>query len=215
VDYSYDGNYMVVVTGANTVVVYDTINYFTQVTYTPAPGTAKVARFSRNNTIIAVGQTNGLVVLLSGQPPFNAIPLTSFTPKTGTDQISDLDFSYDGNKMVVCYSNNNNFQIIDNWGLTSRTTRDRATGQKQKACQWSPIDDVCVVNDNKEVSIFAIPISPTAIPSSTSKITSASADFTDCSIRPTTTPPIKIVVTGGNNAQKDSSYFLNTGGTLN
>ena len=59
VDYSFDGNYMVVVTGANSVIVYDTINYFSQLTYTPAAGTAKVARFSRNNTIIAVGLTNG------------------------------------------------------------------------------------------------------------------------------------------------------------
>lgn len=39
-------------------------------------------------------------------------------------------------------------------------------------------------------------------------------DFTDCAIRPTTATPIKIVATGGNNNQKDSSYFSNSGGTL-
>ena len=150
VDYSFDGNFIVVVTAANSVVVYDTTNFFAQLTYTPASGTAKVARFSRNNTIIAVGLTTGLVVLLTGQAPFSTTPLTSFTPKTSSDQISDLDFSYGGDKMVVCFSNNNNFQIVDNWGLASRSfARDRATGQKQFDCQWGANDDVCVVNDNK------------------------------------------------------------------
>ena len=191
--------------------LYDTINYVKQFTYTPASGNVKVARFSRNNAYLLVGKDNGEVDVMSMTLPYSTTPFATLTPN-GNKIITELDVSFDNTKILVCYSNDNNFAVIDTFaGAASTRLKDNtspATG-----CAWSANDDVAISSTDTRVRVYPIPAAPTAIGASNSDIT-AGADFTDVDIRPTTTTPIKVIASGGNNAQADSSYFTNTGGTI-
>jgi WD40 repeat protein len=101
VDFAPDGTYLAVTSAsANTVTVYDTINYFKVLTYTPGGATANVARFNRNSSILAVGLSTGFVVLLSGKAPFSTTPITTFQPHN--KQTIDLDFSTNDDKLLTC-----------------------------------------------------------------------------------------------------------------
>jgi len=150
VDWAIDGTYLAVTSSAaNTVTVYDTINYFNVLTYTPAGGTARVARFNRNSSILAVGVSNGRVDLLSGKPPFSSTPITTFSPHN--KNTVDLGFNYADDKLLTCYSDDDKFKITDSWSLASRTTREKDIGDRQMACKWSKNDDVAIANDDKKV----------------------------------------------------------------
>ena len=108
VDFAIDGTYLAVTSiSANAVYVYDTINYFKVFTYVPTSGTVMVARFCRNSSILAVGRSDGQVVLLNGKPPFSSTVLDQFQPDNNYDTIVDMDFSYGGDKLLVCFTNDN------------------------------------------------------------------------------------------------------------
>ena len=79
------------------------------------------------------------------------------------------------------------------------------------ACKWSKNDDAVVADVNKRVKIF--PVTGAGVINGETSRADGSVDFTDVAVRPTTATPIKVVASGGNNAQADSSYFFNSGGT--
>jgi WD40 repeat protein len=214
VAYSPDNTMIAVTsTSANNVVVYDTTNFFALFTFTPSANNVKVARWSKDGLWLGVGHDNGRIDLVPGAAPFSNTPTYSFSPNVNK-VISDLDFNWNNNKMLVCYSNDNNFFVVDNYANNgSRAYRSKGIGQKSLAGRWSKNDDAVVIDDNRNALVFPIPASPTGIPGQSAKATTPLTDFTDVAVRPTTTTPIKIVASGGGTGQKQSSYFFNSGAT--
>ena len=216
IDFAPDRSFIAVTSSfANRVYVYDTINYFKVFTHTPAAGTVKVARFSRNSTILAVGRSDGQVVLLNGKPPFSNTVLGQFQPDDNDDIIIDMDFNYGGDKLLVCFTNDNDPEVVDNWGnpSTRSVARDK-TIDNAVACRWSMNDDMVIATTTSRVDVYAVPATG-AISAMKTRIAGTTV-FTDVAVKPTTTTPVKIVVSGGYNSGVNSSYFLNTavGATL-
>ena len=210
IDFAPDRSFIAVTSSsANRVYVYDTINYFKVFTYTPAAGTVKVARFCRNSTILAVGRSDGQVVLLKGKPPFSNTVLDQFQPDHNVDIVIDIDFSYGGDKLLLCYSNDDDPEVIDNWGNPStRSLVREKTIADTVTCKWSKNDDMVIATVQSRVDVYAVPATG-AIGAMKTRITAGTV-FTDVAVKPTTTTPVKIVVSGGYNSGVNSSYFFNT-----
>ena len=149
IDYSPDGTKIVVTsTSANTVAVYDTTNFFNTFTFTPSSSTVNVARFSKDGTYIGVGLSSGRVELISGNAPFSNTVLFNFQPRG--NNIIDLDFNNANDKMVLCYSDDNRFEIVDNYDNDgTRADRSEDMGDNSFACRFSMNDDVVISTNNK------------------------------------------------------------------
>lgn len=83
-------------------------NFLILTTITPASGTATYASFNKNNTIFGVATSTSMVYY------YNCTDYTlisSVNTGIGTGQII-LDFSYDGNYILVCGGSSGNVKVI-------------------------------------------------------------------------------------------------------
>ena len=164
-----------------------------------------MARWSKDGTYIAIGHANGKIDFLNGASPFGDAGI-AITPSN--KDIIDLDFNWNNNMLMICYSDDNSFRIVDNIAGTP-TSRLRDTGEKQISCRFSKMDVAVVARQNKEIRTYAIPASGT-INDFVTKV-KGDMEWTDVAVKPVTTTPVKIVASGGNNAQDGGSYFTNSG----
>ena len=207
VDFSPDGLWIAVTSSTdNKVYIYDTTNYFLNTIYTPTTSNVNVARWSKDGAYIAIGHANGKIDFLNGASPF-ANAAISITPSN--KNIIDLDFNWNNNMLMICYSDDNSFRILDAYN-GAQTSRLRDTGDKQISCRFSKNNVAVVARINKEIRTYAIPAAGNAINDFVTKV-KGDLDWTDVAVKPVTTTPVKIVASGGNNAQDGGSYFTNSG----
>jgi WD40 repeat protein len=117
-DYSPNGVYIAVTSiPANRVYIYETINFFLVFTYTPSGGDdVRTARFTRDGVYLGIGFDDGKVRLVPGQPPFSNS--ANKTISTQNKDIVDIDFNYGLDKLLVCFSDDQDFYVIKNYATS-------------------------------------------------------------------------------------------------
>lgn len=128
-------------TSPNRVYVYDLYNYNRLMEYNPSPSTPTTARFSIDGNYLAVVLSNKSIVFLSGGPTFNqTIKYIINTANT----INDINFSPNGNKLLVCYTSNS-YDVYSNY-LNASSNTNTATSAQVKKCKFTKNDSVAYID---------------------------------------------------------------------
>lgn len=138
-------------TAANRLYVYDLYNYNRLMDFTPASGTITTAKFSIDGNYLAVALSNKTIVFLSGGPTFNQT--IKYAINT-THTISDIDFSPNGSKLLVCYAANS-FDIYSNYlNASSNTPTSYTPASTQiKKCKFTKNDSVAYIDSANALKI--------------------------------------------------------------
>jgi hypothetical protein len=188
VDISPDSAYMAITSiPQNIVQIYDLINYNLLFNYVPASGTVAAARFTNDGIYLGIGLSNGIVNLISGRVAFNSSVLITFTV---AGSISDMDFNSNNNKLLVCYSNQARYDIINNYTGNGLPLVQKTVSNNVQHCQFSANDDIGLIDTNKRIQIYR------ASNNAVSTSITTNANFKNFDIRQTTTTPIKFIAAG-------------------
>ncbi len=90
------------------VYLWTATNYFILTSITPASGLATDAKFSKNNTIFGIITSTSTIYVYNSSSPYALLATITGGIGTGTSQI---DFSYDGDYMLICGGNSNTAKV--------------------------------------------------------------------------------------------------------
>jgi hypothetical protein len=207
IDISPDNAYMAIVSinAPNRVFVYDLANYNLLLNYSVTGHTITSAKFTNDGIFLGVGTRvvgGGSVNLLSGRPPFSSTVIRTFV---GAGNIADIDFNRLNNKLLVCYSNINRYDIYTSYSGTVLTDKNITVPNSIRRCKFTANDDIAFIDDNEYFKIYRASSNTVS-----TNVQGANNDFKQLDIKNSTTGATKFLVVGN-----DTKIFYNNDPTTN
>lgn len=110
IEYSPDRSLFVTTNSAGVTHLWSATNFLILTSITPASGLASDSKFNKNNTMFGIITTTSTVYIYNASSPYALI--TTITGGIGTGY-TQIDFSYDGNYMLICGGNTNTVKVYN------------------------------------------------------------------------------------------------------
>lgn len=131
IEYSPDRSLFLTTNDQGDAHLWSATNFLIIKTISPVSGSATSARFNKNNTLFGVSTSTSTVYIYNMTSPYTQI--TTYSPGLGTASTA-IDFSYDGQFLLICGGATNTAKIIN---LLTGTISSTFTFSSAKTCKFA------------------------------------------------------------------------------
>lgn len=145
IDYSADRSMFITTSYSSQIVkVWNATNHMILAEFSKSPKNPSDVRFSKDNTIFAIGYEDSTVQVYSAIPPFGLIK--SFNSNHGNGDIY-LDFSQNSDMLMTCGGNNNKLRV---WMISDLSSVLDNSDGTPSGCRFDILDNIVVTSSNNK-----------------------------------------------------------------